>query len=203
MCLSAETRETDNAARRAARHSLGDDFRRAGAFDDDVELDAGMLEMVSCAELADEPGLRPVVVAIEHMYLEPALHAHERGHQADRSGAGDEHALRRPARAPADALDVLPRLGEDARGLEQHCGEAERRVHLDGELGLVAPALGSKAVGLLDATLGIAAVPAHVPLAERAVHARHGVRMAHDADHDVAGAKAALGGRLDDAAERL
>src|SRR4051812_10636402 len=98
---------------------------------------------------------------------------------------------------------MLPRLREDARRLEEHAGEAEHGTHLHREAGGRAPALGAEAIRLLDAALGIEAIPAHVPFAERAVRARHRIRMAHDAGDRVADGKVGSLRRADHAAERL
>ena len=56
---------------------------------------------------------------------------------------------------------------------------------------------------LLDAALGVLAVAAHVPLADRAVRARHGVGPADDPDDEVARLQPSGGTRVDDATERL
>jgi hypothetical protein len=148
-------------------------------------------------------GLGTVLVVVHDIDLEPALHAHQRRHQADRPGAGDEHTLRRPARAAADALDVLPRLGQHARRLEQDARQAQHRRHLRGERRIGAPALGAEAVGLLDAALREAAVAAHVPFAERAVRAGHRIGMAHDPHDEVADREAAARRRADHPPEGL
>ena len=67
-------------------------------------------------------------VVVEHMHVEAALHAHQRRQQPDRAGAGDQQRPRLPgARALADALDVIPRLGDDARRLEQHAERCRAR----------------------------------------------------------------------------
>ena len=55
----------------------------------------------------------------------------------------------------------------------------------------------------LDAALGVLAVPAHVPLAHRAVGAGHGVGTADDADDEVALLQRAARARVDHPAERL
>ena len=62
---------------------------------------------------------------------------------------------------------------------------------------------GTIAVALLDAALGILAVAAHVPFAGGTSGTRHGIGAAHDADHEIAGRKAGIGGRLLDAAEQF
>src|SRR5262249_45898087 len=107
------------------------------------------------------------------------------------------------ARACADPLGVIPSLGDDARRLDQHAEGPERGVELDGEFGLDAKLLGAVTVALLDAALDVAAVAAHVPLADRAGRARHRIGSAHDADDQVAGLEAAVRRRLLHAPERL
>src|SRR5262249_41352259 len=109
---------------------------------------------------------------------------------------------RLPESALTDRDDLLPRLRHDGGGLEEHAEQSERSVGSHGVLGLDAPALRHVAVDLLDASLRVAAVPAHVPLADRAVGARHGIGPAHDADDQIPGAKPA-GPRIDDATERF
>ena len=80
-------------------------------------------EMEGAAELAHDLSLLQTVVMIEHMNVEAALRADHRGEQADRPGAGDQQRFRLPcARAPADALGVIPGLGDDAGRLDQHAG---------------------------------------------------------------------------------
>ena len=81
--------------------------------------------------------------------------------------------------------------------------EAERRVDLREVARLDPPALGHEPVDLLDAALGVLPVAAHVPLADRAVGARHRVGAADDPDDQVAGLQAAVRPRVDDPAQRL
>src|SRR2546429_8308116 len=98
---------------------------------------------------------------------------------------------------------MIPRLGDDARRLEQHAENAERRIDLHGELGRDAEALRTEAVALLDAMLGVEPVAAHVPLAIGASRAGDRIGLAHDADEVIANRKAAIRRRLAHAAERL
>ena len=79
----------------------------------------------------------------------------------------------------------------------------ERGVDLHGEVGMDAVVLGAVAVVALDAALGVLAVVAEVPLAHRAVPARHRVGAPDDADHEVARRHRGAGGRLEHAAQRL
>jgi hypothetical protein len=82
-------------------------------------------------------------------------------------------------------MDLLPRLRNDSGGLEQHTQDAERGIDLHGVLGLDPPPLGHEPVDLLDASLGVLAVAAHVPLTDRAVGAWHRVGSPDDADHQI------------------
>ena len=75
-------------------------------------------------------------------------------------------------------------------------------VDPDDVLGLDPPPLGHEAVRLLDAALGVAAVGAHVPLADRTVRARHRVRPSHDA-HDMVSHRQPGGPRVEHPAEGL
>ena len=63
---------------------------------------------------------------------------------------------------------------------------AEALVDPHRVLGLDPPPIGHEPVKLLDSALGVAAVGAHVPLADRAVRAWHRIRSAHDPDHVIA-----------------
>ena len=80
---------------------------------------------------------------------------------------------------------------------------SKRRVELDREIMLDAELLGAIAVALLDAALGILSVAAHVPFAGGACRTGHRIGPAHDADHEIAGRKAASGRRLFDTAEQF
>ena len=133
-----------------------------------------------------EVGLDALLGAVEHVHLEVALPAHEGGQQPDRPGPGDQHALVHRARARGDAVDLLPRLGEDARRLGEHAEVAELVRDRDSEVLLDGHELGAVAVEPLDAALGVLAVAAHVPLALGAAGARDGVGPADDARHELA-----------------
>ena len=93
----------------------------------------------------------------------------------------------------ADALDLLPGLGEHAGRLGEHAQLAEPGIDGDGEVRLERHQLGAVAVPALDAALGVEPVAAHVPLAARAAGAGLGVGPAHDARHQVAGLEARAG----------
>src|SRR6185312_5281268 len=93
--------------------------------------------------------------------------------------------------------------GDDAGRLHQHAEHAERGVELDQEIGLDAEEFRAVAVALLDATLGVLAVAAHVPDAGGAGRARHRIGPAHDTGHQIALGEARARRRLLDAAERF
>src|SRR5262249_16639723 len=181
----------DAAGRRTAEH-VAHHVRRAAALHQNVGLEAAVERLKStdvpgCAERVNEVAPLCLVAVTEHVHVEAPLHTHHRGEQADRSGAGDQPGLGPPgARTLADTLGVIPRLGDDARRLEQHAGDAERRIDLDEKIGLDAEIFGAVTVAFLDAALGVAAVAAHVPLADAARGTRHRVRPAYDADNTIA-----------------
>src|SRR5262249_56790819 len=87
--------------------------------------------------------------------------------------------------------------------LEENSEQPERPIDPHRVLGLDPPPLGHEPVDLLDPALGIAAVAAHVPLADGTVRARDGIGTADDPDDQVAGRKRARRARVQDAAERL
>ena len=116
---------------------------------------------------------------------------------------GDEYPLGREVAAVPDAVDVVPRRGDDRRRLHQHAHPLEPGIELDGVVGLDRPLLGREPVDLLDAVLGVAAVTAHVELAAPAGRARFGVRTAHHADDEVALGEPTVVRCLTDAPERL
>ena len=152
----------------------------------------------------DKLPLAAAIVMVEHVNLKPALRSDQRGEKTDRSGAGDEERFRRPAaRAFTDALGMVPRLGDDTGRFDQHAVHAERRVDLDQKVGLDTEEIRAVAVALLDAALGVAAVAAHVPLADRAVRTWHRIGPPHDADDQIAWLEAAVGRRFLHLAERL
>ena len=79
----------------------------------------------------------------------------------------------------------------------------EPGVDLHGELRLDPVALRAVAVPLLDPPLGVLPVPAHVPLADRAVRAGDRVGPPDDPDDEVARLQAGIARGLDHPAERL
>ena len=169
-----------------------------------IEADAGgAARVIRGAQRAHELGLGSRLHAIEDVHVQPALGADEGRQQPDRPRAGDEHGSRLPVRALADQAHLLPRLGDDGGRLEEHAEQAERAVHLHRVLRLDAPPLGHEAVDLLDAALGVLAVAAHVPFADGAIGARHGIRPADDADDEVPLPQRAAPAWIEDPAQRL
>src|SRR5216683_1128308 len=199
--------QADDAGGGGRPEAVADHRRHAGALHQYVRrqptkrADVGV---IGAAELAHQRRFRTGGVVIVDVDVEIALHSHQGRQQPDRAGAGDEQRLRLPgARAPPNALGVVPGLGENAGGLEQDPENAQGRSDLDGEFRLDAEALDAVAVTLLDAALGVAPVAAHVPFPDGAGRARHRIGPPHDADHEVAAGDPAAFRRLDDLAQRF
>src|SRR5262249_46502079 len=120
---------------------------------------------------------RPTSVVIEHMHVKTPLHSHQGRQQADGTGASDKQYFRAPPpRALADALGVVPRLGQNAGGLQKDAKNPQCGVDLDRELRFDAEVFGPVAVALLDTPLSVTPVAAHVPFAGSA-RDRAGVRF--------------------------
>src|SRR5262249_56030221 len=127
-------------------------------------LEVARIAVVSPAEIAHERLLRTTLVVIENVHVEIALLSHQRRQKPDRPGAGDQQRPRLPrTRAVADALGMVPGLGEDAGGLQQHAEDPQCPIDLDRELRLDAEAFGALALPLPHSALGLAALAAHVP----------------------------------------
>ena len=194
----ADAGEADHAVGRDMRQQRRDDGGRAGAFDHDVGRKLAPAHRVARVigarrARATSSGFGPVAVAVVDMHVAAALHADQRGEQADRAGAGDEqrgaaaHLRAATARSTWSHALATTLVGSSSTRVE-----AERGIDLDGELRRDAPALGAEAVQSLDAVLGVEPVAAHVPLAGRAGRAGDRIGMAHDADHVIAGREAAI-----------
>ena len=102
-----------------AAESVAHHARRAGAFQQDIGRKSVKIgktaEMESAAQFVDEFALAATIVVIEHVNVEAALGADQGGEQPDRPGTGDEQRVRPPRpRALADALGMIPSLGDDA-----------------------------------------------------------------------------------------
>src|SRR5262245_62985503 len=96
------------------------------------------------------------------MHVEAPLHSHQGRQQADGTGAGDKQYFRAPPpRALADALRVVPRLGQNAGGLQKNAKKPQCRVDFDRELRFDAEVFGAVAMALLDAPLSVTSVAAH------------------------------------------
>ena len=196
MAAARHAGQADDAVGRRARHRVGDDGRRAGAFDDDVGR-----EVAEPAAARDRSPPRSRTSSRLAARRRPGRAHARRGRAARPSAppAGRPGRRRSPARfaatssgAMADALDVVPRLGEDARRLQQH---AEQRRAPDRPSPRSPARTGSarrrSRRSCLDAALGVSAVAAHVPFAGGAGDAGHRIGPPHDADHMVAGGEAA------------
>src|SRR5579863_9975799 len=188
--------QADDAAGCGVAESVAHHARRTGALHQYIGLEfvkvGKTTEVESAAELADKLPLAAPVVMIEHVHIEPALRADQCGEKTDRAGAGDQEPHRRPsARTGADALGMIPGLGDDAGRLDQHAVEAERGIELDQKVRLDTEKIRAVAVALLDAALGVAAVAAHIPFADGATRTRHRIGPAHDTDDKIARFEAA------------
>ena len=159
--------------------------------------------MVRRAKLTHEVRLRPVGHPIEHVHLEPALPREQCCEQPDGAGTRHEDASWKPHGASGDVLDVVPCLGDDARGLEQHSGKSQGAIDGHGEPGIHAKEVGGEPVQSLDAVLGVLTVAAHVPFARGTGGAGHGIGAAHDARDVLPRLQAAARRRAYDFAERL
>ena len=81
--------------------------------------------VVGRSKCADEFRLGPGFDSVEDVNIEPTLGPDEGCKETDRTGAGHEHGSRLPIGALPHRDDLLPSLGDDCRGLEQHAQEAE------------------------------------------------------------------------------
>src|SRR5262249_52931696 len=160
--------QADDPGRCRRVETTADDGRSSGAFHQNVgsePLEAARIAVVGPAEFAHDRLLRTAFVVIEPVHVETALPSHQGRQKPDGPRAGDQQRPRLPrTRAVADALGMVPGLGQDAGWLQQHAEDPQYRVDLDREVRLDAEAFGAVAVPLLDAALGVAAVAAHVPL---------------------------------------
>src|SRR5262249_30503938 len=100
-------------------------------------------------------------------------------------------------------FDLFPRLGDDARGLEQHAAKPKTAFDLHREVWLDPEALRGIAMALLDPALGVEPVAAHVPFAAGTGRAWNGIGPPHDADHVIAGLQFAAAGRLQHTPKRF
>ena len=199
--------QADDPGRCRRAETTANDGESSRAFDQDIgrqPCEAASIAVVGPAEILHDRWLRSPLVVIEHMHIEVALPAHEGGQQPDWARAGDEHGPRLPhAGAASDAFDVVPSLGEDAGGLEQHAENAQCWLDLDREFGLKAEAFRAVTLPVLDTPLGVAPVAAHIPLPGGTGDAGLRVRPAHDTNDEVAGRQPATPWRRLDHAQRL
>src|SRR4030095_13401932 len=166
VAASANTGETHDAPRPNVSNRVGNHLPDARAFDDDVRLEPDFCNgtgVVAGPEGADELRLGSRIGPIENMNVQTALLPEEGSEKADRPSPGDQRSSRLPEGALAHRDDLFPGLGDDSCGLQQATEAPERTVHLHRLLRLDPPALGHEAVDLLDATLGVLTVAAHVP----------------------------------------
>jgi hypothetical protein len=102
-----------------------------------------------------------------------------------------------------DAVDLLPRFGDDARWLEQHGCLAQLLRHCHREALAQREAFAGESVRALDAALGKLAVLAHIPLASRAAQAWRGIRPPDDSDHELSRLEARACGSFQHLTERF
>src|SRR5262249_38308138 len=149
--------QADDPGRRRRVEAAADEGRSARAFHQNVgsePFEARRVAVVGPAEIAAERLLRTAPVWSRRRDLQIALLSHQRRQKPDGPGAGDQQRPRLPrTRAVADALGMVPGLGEDAGGFQQHAEDPQCPVDLDRELWLDAEAFGAVAVPLFDATL--------------------------------------------------
>ena len=151
---------------------------------------------VGCAEPPDHFRLPALGDPVEHEGLMAALDGEQRGQQPDRAGSGDQHRLRCPGGAVADPFDVVPGLGHDGGGFQEHAEDAECGINRDQVFGMDPVALGRVSVTAGDAALGVLAIDTHVPLPCCACRAGHRVAASDDADDQIPGLEAAIRGCL-------
>ena len=102
-----------------------------------------------------------------------------------------------------DILSVLPCLCDDTRRFQKNADDAQGRLDLHRKLWLDAKPLGAMAIELLDASLRILTIPAHVPLTDRAVRTWNGIRPSDDADHEISWREPRSFRRFKDLADRF
>src|SRR5215469_8054659 len=99
------------------------------------------------------------------MNVHAALLSQQGCEQADRAGASHQYCLRLPKATATNSFDLLPRLRDDRGWLQQHREQSERAIHLDRIVRINPPVLRHVPINLLNSSLGVQAIAAHVPLA--------------------------------------
>ena len=125
-----DTREAHDTSRTDPRDRVLDDLSDASAFDDHVRLEAHARDgagVVGRPQGTNELRLGPRFDPVEDVHLEPALLSDEGRKKTDRSSTGHEHGPRLPEGALADRDDLLPRLRDNCRGLEQYAQRPSER----------------------------------------------------------------------------
>ena len=110
-------------------------LHEAGALDDDVCLlprfsDVSDVE-IGCSEAPYHLWFTAFSDPVKHVGLVTPLGGQQRCEKPDRPGAGDKYLLRCPRRPVADLFNVVPGLGHDGGGLEQHAENSEDGIHSD------------------------------------------------------------------------
>ena len=141
--------------------------------------------MIVRAEGLNEVALWAGARQVDGVHLVAALHAQQARQQPDRPGARDQRASVLEERALRDPVDLLPRLGQHRRRLQQYAELAQPGGERHGELRLQAPALGPVSVPPNDPALGELVVAAHVPFPGRARRTGHRIRATDDPDDEI------------------
>ena len=180
------------------------DRAESGALDHDVHVGVeirGVAGVVVRAEGFDEVALGALGRQVDDVHLIPALHPQQARQQPDRAGAGDQRPAAEEERPLRDPVDLVPRLRQHRRRLEQNAQVAQRGGDRQREVGLDAPLLAAVSVAADDPALGEPVIAAHVPLARGARRARNRIGTAHDPDHQVPGTKPRAGRCLEHLAQ--
>ena len=163
------------------------------------------LGVICRSKRIEQPPLLQLVVVIEHVHVEPALRAHQRGKKTNRAGASHQ-AASSASRTASDGrcvrCDPMPwRQHSSARAILRRSRAAGST--LTRKSGSIRKNSEPKSVSLLDAALGVAAVATHIPFADGTGRTGNRVGPAHNADNDVAGFHPAAGRRVLHFTERL
>jgi len=120
--------EPHDPAGRDGLNRICDELPDAGAFDDHVRLEAHARDgacVVGRPQRSNEIRLGPRFDPVEDVDLEPVLLCDQGSKETDRSSTGDEHGPRLPEGTLTHRDNLLSRLRNNRRGLEQHAQNAE------------------------------------------------------------------------------
>lgn len=119
----SNAREAHDTTRPDDGNRLGDDLPRTSTFHDDVRLKPHFCDttgMVGRAKSAHEFGFRPGCRSVQDVNFQPELFPNERAKQTNWARTRHEHGPRLPKGTLAHRKDMLPGLGDNRRGLQQH-----------------------------------------------------------------------------------